>query len=80
LNLPLLKNNSIVEVYWGVWMAREPAASQENYRESFEMYREGKIKPLVSQVFDLDYFAGAFDTIAERRAIGKVVLRVRESS
>ena len=79
LNLPLLKNNAIVGVYWGAWVSREPAASQENYRELFDLYREGKIKPLVSQVFDLDDFADAFNTIAERRAIGKVVLRVQDS-
>ena len=79
LNLPLLKNNSVVGVFWGAWAARDPAASLENYGELFRMYREGKIKPLVSQVFDLENFAGAFEAIEERRAQGKVILRVGES-
>ena len=79
LNLPLLKNNSVVGVFWGAWSARDPAASLENYRELFQMYRERKIKPVVSQVFALDDFASAFNTIEERRAQGKVILRVGES-
>ena len=79
LNLPLLKNNSIVGVFWGAWSARDPAASLGNYRELFQMYRERKIKPVVSQVFALDDFASAFNAIEERRAQGKVILRVGES-
>ena len=43
------------------------------------MYRDGVLKPLVSQVFALDDFAAAFNTLTERRAQGKVILRVRDA-
>ena len=78
LNLPLLKNNAIVGVFWGAWMAREPDASRQNYQELFQMYRDGVLQPLVSQVFALDDFLAAFDTLTERRARGKVILKVRD--
>ena len=78
LNLPLLKNNAIVGVFWGAWMARDPEASRENYKALFQMFTDGVLKPLVSQVFALDDYVAAFDTLTERRARGKVILRVRD--
>ena len=42
------------------------------------MYSDGDLKPLVSQVFDLADYAQAFATLTERRAQGKVILRVRD--
>ena len=78
LNLPLLKNNAIVGVFWGAWAERAPDASLANYQELFQMYSNGDLKPLVSQVFDLADYAQAFATLTERRAQGKVILRVRD--
>jgi len=79
LNLPLLKNNAIVGVFWGAWAARDPQASLQNYQELFQMYRDGELKPLVSQVFELDDYLEAFNTLTERRARGKVILKVRDT-
>lgn len=79
LNLPLLKNNAIVGVFWGAWASREPQTSLENYQELFQMYRDGKLKPLVSQVYDLADYQQAFDTLTSRRARGKVILKVRDA-
>ncbi len=78
LNLPLLKNNAIVGVFWGAWAAREPKASFENYQELFGMYGDGQLKPLVSQVFPLEDYLAAFNTLTERRAQGKVILKVSD--
>ncbi len=75
LNLPLLKVNSIVGVFWGSWSRRNPAASQRNFAELVQMVEEGRLSPRVTQVFDLDDFVEAFATLSGRRAIGKVLLR-----
>ena len=48
LNLPLLKGCSIVGVFWGDFVKREPAAAEADLRELTALYRAGKIAPLVS--------------------------------
>jgi NADPH2:quinone reductase len=78
LNLCLLKNNSIVGVFYGAWLARDPAAHAANVAELFTLYEDGKLAPLVTQVFPLDEFVEAFATLTERRARGKVIFKVRD--
>jgi NADPH2:quinone reductase len=44
--------------------------------ELFAHYLEGKLKPHVSEIHALEDYASAFACIAERRAKGKVVLKI----
>ena len=74
LNLALLKGASMVGVFWGAWMTREPIESQKNFKELIGMTDTGKFTPLVTEVFALDDHGSAFGSIAERRAKGKVIL------
>jgi NADPH2:quinone reductase len=74
LNLALLKGASIVGVFWGSWMAREPSESQQNFRELIQAIDSGVFEPMVTEVYALDDFQKAFKCISERRAKGKVVL------
>ncbi len=76
LNLALLKGVSIVGVFWGSWASRDPAASAQNYAELFGMVAEGRIKPRVTGTYGLDDHLDALRAIAERRARGKLVLRM----
>jgi NADPH2:quinone reductase len=46
-------------------------------RELFDLYAQGKLKPLVSKTYPLDRFAEAFAAIAARKAIGKLALKLR---
>ena len=73
LNLALLKHLNIQGVFWGSWAQKHPRESQENYRELFEMYHAGKIKPLVSQTFALKDYEAAFGALTGRTATGKLV-------
>ena len=73
-NLPLLKGSSIVGVFWGRFAEREPKAHLANTMELLQMYSDGVLKPHVSDQFDLDAAADALRTLAERRAMGKVVV------
>jgi NADPH2:quinone reductase len=43
----------------------------------FELYRQGKAKPLVSGVYPLPDFAQAFAAITSRKAVGKLAIRMR---
>ncbi|HLF31712.1 MAG TPA: NADPH:quinone oxidoreductase family protein [Xanthomonadales bacterium] len=77
LNLPLLKNNAIIGVFYGVWAKRDPAAHQQNIRELFRLYESGAIKPLVGRVFSLDQYREAFGTLTGRKALGKVIFEIK---
>jgi NADPH2:quinone reductase len=80
VNLALLKSASVVGVFWGAWHARSPQDNENNFTEMFQMYADGKLKPLVTQVFPLEDFAPALNTFLERKAVGKVVLEVRKEN
>jgi NADPH:quinone reductase len=76
LNLALLKGCDIVGVFWGSFTKREAQANDENNRELIELYAQGKIKPHVSQRFPLAEAGAAITELAERRAMGKVVVTI----
>jgi len=77
VNLALLKGCAVVGAFWGEFRKREPQVFRQNCDELFELFRQGKIKPLVSQAFPLERFADALNVFAKRQAVGKIVLRVR---
>jgi NADPH2:quinone reductase len=74
LNLALLKNCSIVGVFWGAFVAREPDQHGKNMHELFELYVQGRIRPHISQTFSLADGAKAIRALLERRATGKLVI------
>ncbi|WP_313086064.1 NADPH:quinone oxidoreductase family protein [Pseudomonas sp.] len=76
-NLPLLKGASLVGVFWGSFARRQPADNAANFKQLFAWHAEGKLKPLVSQTFALEQAAEAINTLAQRKAVGKLVMKVR---
>jgi NADPH:quinone reductase len=76
LNLALLKGASVVGVFWGDFVRREPKVFAESVRQLGEWFRAGKLKPHISQVFPLEQAAEALKLMAARQVKGKVVLTV----
>jgi NADPH:quinone reductase len=76
LNLTLLKSCQIVGVFWGAFVAREPAKNAANVAELMDLYAKGAIKPHVSATFPLEKGAEAIQHLADRKATGKVVVLV----
>jgi NADPH2:quinone reductase len=76
LNLPLLKGCSIVGVFWGAQTRKEPEIHAANIKVLFRLLQEGKLRPHVTELDGLDRFADALDLINDRKATGKVVIRV----
>jgi NADPH2:quinone reductase len=74
LNLPLLKGCSVVGVFWGSFAVREAALQKENAAELWRMFEDGRLKPVVGETHPLGDYAAAFNSLAERRAQGKVVV------
>ncbi|MDE1168567.1 MAG: NADPH:quinone oxidoreductase family protein [Pseudomonas sp.] len=77
VNLALLKGASIVGVFWGSFAQRQPQDNAANFKQLFGWFAEGKLKPLVSQTFALEHTGQAIDTLGQRKAVGKVVVKVR---
>ena len=75
LNLTLLKSCQIVGVFWGAFTMRDPLGMKIP-RRVFEMYQNGQVKPRITERFALEDAAKALSYVAERRALGKVVLTV----
>ncbi|MEX2473637.1 NADPH:quinone oxidoreductase family protein [Marinobacter sp.] len=75
-NLTLLKGCSVVGVFWGSFTQREPQTSAQNMMELMKLYAEGKIDPKISEVFEFGDYAQALGALTERRATGKVVLKI----
>ncbi len=74
LNLTLLKSSSIVGVFWGASVAREPKLHEGNVRDLFKLYAEGKIKPRISARYPLKDGGKAIRSLMDRKATGKVVV------
>ena len=74
LNLALLKGCSIVGVFWGDFLKREPANAERDVRELVGMVLSGKIKPLVSARYALEETPKALAAIMRREVQGKVVI------
>lgn len=80
LNLTLLKEASIIGTWYGTWAEKHPDEMMRNTAELAELAAAGRITPRYSAAFSLDDFAEAFRMITERRALGKVVLRMNADS
>ena len=76
-NLPLLKNCSIVGVFWGAWREREPNGHNVNMEKILKWWKDKKVKPKVSKVFNLEDTKYPLQALINREVIGKAVINVR---
>ncbi len=74
MNLTLLKFASLVGVFWGDYARREPENNLRDLRTLMDWIREGRINPVISGTYALGEGGAAIRHIAERRAIGKLVV------
>jgi NADPH2:quinone reductase len=74
LNLALLKGCSIMGVFWGDFVRREPEHAAADLQALVALYQDGKIKPLVSGRYSLDQAADALNALMQRKVSGKIAL------
>jgi NADPH2:quinone reductase len=72
----LLKSCQLVGVFYGAFSARFPDDNAQNFAEIMSMFEAGKISPLIGAEYALDEYAQALNCLAERRAVGKVVVNI----
>ncbi len=78
LNLTLLKSCDVCGVFWGAFAARDPKANAVHIATLFDLLRTGKINPKISATFPLARGGEAITMLAERKAIGKVVVTMNQ--
>jgi NADPH:quinone reductase len=74
LNLTLLKGASIVGVFWGDFVAREPKASAAGMAQLARWYAEGKVRPAIDTRLPMAELRAAYARMASREVQGKVLL------
>jgi len=74
LNLCLLKQASLVGVFWGAWAAANSPVQIQNMQEILGMVASGQVRASVNDVFPLSDVQAAYACLTERRAKGKVIL------
>ena len=76
VNRLLLKNVSVVGAGWGAFAIPRPDYAREVAEDLDRMVSEGHVKPIIGKTYSLDEVPQALKDIDERRALGKLVLRV----
>lgn len=74
INLLLLKGSSLVGVFWGEFVRREPKVNAGNMAQLFAWLNERKIQPLISKRHPLSQAPAALDALLAREAVGKLVI------
>jgi NADPH:quinone reductase len=74
LNLLLLKSCSLVGVFWGAHVTRDPAALKSNLAEIMGWVAAGKLKPHIHKVFPLAETGAAIKELDRRASTGKVII------
>ena len=77
MNLPLLKNFSIVGVFAGAWEDKDPEAARLAKETLMEWVADGRIRPHVCMVLPLDRIGEAMAAIGSRTSSGRVVMKLR---
>jgi NADPH2:quinone reductase len=75
LNLVLLKNCDIRGVAWGAWVRREPDAQRALMKDIVSWAAQGMLSAHVHAVYPLADISAALKAIADRKVMGKIVLR-----
>ena len=74
VNMPLIKGFSVMGVRAGEYGRQFPQKGLENTQAVWDLADKGLIKPRVHAEFGLDQWREAFDMLANRKVIGKVVI------
>ncbi len=77
MNLPLLKNYSIVGVFAGAWVEKFPVQAARMNDTLGQWLAEGKIRPHIDRILPLEQVRDAMHAVASRTVQGRIVLKVK---
>lgn len=73
-NLALLKGASVVGVFWGDFVRREPQAHAAALRQLALWYAQGKVRPLIDRTLPMSALKAAYARMNSRQVQGKLLL------
>ncbi len=76
VNLALVKEFSVIGVFWGNFIENEPRVYAENIQEMFAWFMDGSIKVVTDEVLPLADAAKALQRLMDRTVAGKLVLEI----
>ena len=76
-NLVLLKQASVIGVSYRLHLERNPKNAAANLRALCAMYVDGKLNPEVCAEYRIGQIVDALNEVSERRAIGKVAVKLQ---
>ncbi len=77
VNLALVKEFSLVGVFWGTFTRKEPELFAENMRTLFNWYEQGKVSIHTDKIFPLEKTADALNYVMQRNVKGKVCVNIQ---
>ncbi len=77
MNLPLLKNYSIVGVFTGAWVEKFPDQAARMNDALVQLLAAGKIRPHIDRVLALEQVRDAMRAVADRTVQGRIVLKIK---
>jgi len=77
MNLPLLKNYSIIGVFAGAWAERFSAEAARMNDKLMRLLADGQIRPHIDRILPLEEAGDAMRAVANRTVQGRIVLKIR---
>lgn len=75
VNIALIKGFSVIGVRAGEYGRQFPEKGRENNEAIWRLAEEGKVRPRVDAEYPLADWRKAFDSLADRKVIGKTIVR-----
>ncbi|WFE76067.1 NADPH:quinone oxidoreductase family protein [Roseinatronobacter sp. S2] len=76
-NILLVKNLTVIGLYWGGYLNFAPTPLTDSLRELFDWYAQGRLKPHVSHVLPFDQVFEGFELLRNRKSTGKIVISMQ---
>jgi len=73
-NRVLLKNSSLVGVFWGAYLMNEPQTMMQSFQTLIKMISNGELNPHISHEYALEDAPQALTDMMNRKVKGKVVI------
>ena len=73
-NLLLVKNLSVIGLYWGGYLKFAPEVLSQSLQRLFGWFAEGGLRPHISHQLGFDDFPQGLELLRSRKATGKVVV------
>ena len=75
VNIALIKGFSVHGVRAGEYGRQFPEKGRENHEAIWRLAEEGKVRPRVDREYPLAEWREAFETLAQRKVVGKTIIR-----